>query len=140
MESSVLSKQLMFWTACGTEFSHERLKVVVEACQANNWKSGDLLGDGFDAYHRRDSLCIDMAVDEKLMELMTAREARRAKKQRKLDIDKRLPVDGHKLLLIRAIQEVSQENDSCEFICVCCCLHTHVWCISRVQETTQIDT
>jgi hypothetical protein len=81
-----------------------------------------------------------MVVDEKLTELMAARETRRAKKLRKLGIDERLPVDGHKLLLIRAIQEVSQEKDCGEFICVLCCLHTHVQCISWILKPTQIAT
>jgi len=122
MESSVLSKQLAILRD-DEIYHHQRLKVVVEACKANNWKSGDLLGDEFDAYHRRDSLCVDMAVDEKLMELVAARESRLEKKYRKLGIDHKLPKDGHKLLLIRAIQEVTQEKNSGEFVCVVCITH-----------------
>ena len=64
-----------------------------------------------------------MAVDEKLMELVAARESRLEKKYRKLGIDHKLPKDGHKLLLIRAIQEVTQEKNSGEFVCVVCITH-----------------
>jgi hypothetical protein len=102
LENSELCKQLCIIQE--DKVHHQRFKVVIAACNTNKWRGGDLLGNGHDARLRRDSLCIDLAVDGKMTTLLAERLDRIPNKRLKQSDTSR------RHMVVRAIEELNQES------------------------------